>query len=432
MKTKKIKKFKLSKLFENSKFIWLFSFILACFFWVAFASQSDEISTVIVSDVPVTVELPEQAKQDGLKVYRGDDIKVSVQIRGNRLTVGSVNNADLQVVAQNTSSITFANTYALGLTTRKLGMKSDYEVVSISPSVINVTVDKERTQQFTIEKNINTSEVTLPVSNNDSTTEYYLAKPVISENNVTVTGPEQEVKKIAKVQVYDRITGQQSENISKTLDVQLLDSAGEIIENELLNVSPKKVNMTIQILPKKEIPIIPRFLNIPDGMNIDELYSVKPSQITVAGTESILNDIDSILLDPIDFNSLDPTKTQITSSISLPTGCINISNEEQARISLRLSNYSSTVVTISNIETVNVPFGYRADVSTKSLSISVAGPKDIINQITSDNVKVSVDLSSLASGFEGSKELPAEIDLSELENCWCFNEYTVNVSIKKI
>ena len=432
MKTKKIKKFKLSKLFENSKFIWLFSFILACFFWVAFASQSDEISTVIVSDVPVTVELPEQAKQDGLKVYRGDDIKVSVQIRGNRLTVGSVNNADLQVVAQNTSSITFANTYALGLTTRKLGMKSDYEVVSISPSVINVTVDKERTQQFTIEKNINTSEVTLPVSNNDSTTEYYLAKPVISENNVTVTGPEQEVKKIAKVQVYDRITGQQSENISKTLDVQLLDSAGEIIENELLNVSPKKVNMTIQILPKKEIPIIPRFLNIPDGMNIDELYSVKPSQITVAGTECILNDIDSILLDPIDFNSLDPTKTQITSSISLPTGCINISNEEQARISLRLSNYSSTVVTISNIETVNVPFGYRADVSTKSLSISVAGPKDIINQITSDNVKVSVDLSSLASGFEGSKELPAEIDLSELENCWCFNEYTVNVSIKKI
>ncbi len=432
MKTKKIKNFKLSKLFENSKFIWLFSFILACFFWVAFASQSNEISTVTVTDVPVTVELSEQARHDGLQVYRGNDIKVTVQIRGNRLTVGSVNNTDLQVVAQNTSSITFANTYALGLTARKTGMKSDYEVVSISPSVINVTVDKERTQQFTIEKNINTSEVTLPVSNDDSTTEYYLAKPVISENHVTVTGPEQEVKKIAKVQVYDRITGQQSENISKSLDVQLLDSAGEIIENELLNVSPKKVNMTIQILPKKEIPIIPQFLHVPDGMNIEELYSVKPSQITVAGTESILNDIDAIYLDPVDFNSLDPTKTQITCSISLPTGCINISNEEQARISLKLSNYSSTVVTVSNIEVVNVPFGYRADVSTKSLSISVAGPKDIISQITSDNVKVSVDLSSIASGFEGSKELPAEIDLSELENCWCFNEYTVNVSIKKI
>ncbi len=431
MKTKKIKKLKPSSLFNNSKFILLFSFVLSCFFWVAFASQSNEISTVIVTDVPVNVELSEQAKKDGLKVYRGDDIKVAVQIRGNRLTVGSVNKSDLQVVAQNTSSITFANTYALGLTARKIGVKSDYEVVSISPSVINVSVDKERIQNFTIEKNINTSEVTLPVSNSDEYTEYYLAKPVISEDRVTVSGPEQEVKKISTVQVYDRITGKQSENISKTLDVQLLDSDGEIIDNDLLNISPQKVNMTIQILPKKEIPIIPQFKNVPEGINVDELFSVKPSQITIAGTEDILDSIDYINLDPVDFNSLDPTKTQITCSISLPTGCINISNEEQARISLKMNNYSSTVVTVSNIELQNIPFGYKADVSTKSLSISVAGPTTVINQITSDNVKVSVDLSSLASGFEGSQELPVEIDLSELENCWCFSEYTVNVTIRK-
>ena len=432
MKTEKIKKFKLSRLFNNSKFILLFSFILSCFFWVAFASQSNEISTVTVSDIPVNVELSEQAKNDGLKVYRGNDIKVAVQIRGNRLTVGSVNKSDLQVIAQNTSSITFANTYALSLTARKAGVKSDYEILSVSPSVINVTVDKERTQHFTITKNIDTSEVTLPASNENSSTEYYLAKPVISEDRVTVSGPEQEVKKISTVQVYDRISGLQSENISEALDVQLLDSDGELIENELLNISPQSVNVTIQILPKKEIPVIPQFRNIPDGIDVDELFSVKPSQITIAGTEDILNNIDSVQLDPIDFNTLDPTKTQITSTISIPTGCINISNEEQARISLKMNNYSSTVVTVSNIETENVPFGYRADVSTKSLSVSVAGPADVISQITSENIKVSVDLSTLAVGFEGSQELPAQISLVQLENCWCFNEYTVNVSIKKI
>ena len=432
MKTeKRTKKIKLSGLFNNSKFVLLFSFILACFFWVGFASQSDEIASVIVSDVPVSIELSEQAKNDGLKVYRGNEATVSVLIRGNRLTIGSITKSDLQIVAQNTSSINFANTYALSLTSRKAGIKTDYEVVSISPSIINVSVDKERTQNFTIEKNIDTSEVTLPTSKDNTDTEYYLAKPVISENRVTVSGPEQEVKKIAKVQVYDRITGQQSENISKTLDVQLLDSGGEVIENDLLNVSPKRINVTIPILPKKEIPIIPRFENVPSGIHIDELYSVKPSKITVAGTEDILDSIDIIELDPINFNTLDPAQTQITCAVSVPTGCINISNEEQARVSLKLSNYSSTVVTVSDIELKNIPTGYKADVSTKSLGISIAGPKNIISEITSDNVQVIVDLSTLGSGFEGSQELPAEIVLSDLESCWCFSEYTVNVSIRK-
>ena len=51
---KKIK-FNTRKLFTNSKFLLLLSFVLACIFWVAFASTSDEESITVVSDVPVTI-----------------------------------------------------------------------------------------------------------------------------------------------------------------------------------------------------------------------------------------------------------------------------------------------------------------------------------------------------------------------------------------
>lgn len=422
---KKIK-FNTRKLFTNSKFLLLLSFVLACIFWVAFASTSDEESITVVSDVPVTIELPEQAKNDGLRVYRGGDTKVTVQIKGNRITVGSISSGDIQVLAQNTNSINVANTYALALSAKKVGVKTDYEIVSVTPSVINVTVDKERQQEFSISKNIDTSAVTLP------STGYYISQPVISQDKVIVTGPEQEVKKINKVQVYDKITGEQKENIVKKLPVQLLDSAGEQIESDLLSITPTMIDTTIQILPKKEIPVVPSFVNVPNGVDVEKIAKVSPSTITVASTEGVLEGLTEIRLDPVDFNKLSPTTTQLTRNITLPTGCVNLSDEQQAKISFNLSGYTSTVVTVSDIKLKNVPKGYSAQVSTKSIDISMAGPTDIISEFTTENISATVDLSTLAEGFEGSQELPVIIGMSQLNKCWCFNsETTVNISVKK-
>lgn len=422
---KKIK-FNTRKLFTNSKFLLLLSFVLACIFWVAFASTSDEESITVVSDVPVTIELPEQAKNDGLRVYRGGDTKVTVQIKGNRITVGSISSGDIQVLAQNTNSINVANTYALALSAKKVGVKTDYEIVSVTPSVINVTVDKERQQEFSISKNIDTSAVTLP------STGYYISQPVISQDKVIVTGPEQEVKKINRVQVYDKITGEQKENIVKKLPVQLLDSAGEQIESDLLSITPTMIDTTIQILPKKEIPVVPSFVNVPNGVDVEKIAKVSPSTITVASTEGVLEGLTEIRLDPVDFNKLSPTTTQLTRNITLPTGCVNLSDEQQAKISFNLSGYTSTVVTVSDIKLKNVPKGYSAQVSTKSIDISMAGPTDIISEFTTENISATVDLSTLAEGFEGSQELPVIIGMSQLNKCWCFNsETTVNISVKK-
>lgn len=422
---KKIK-FNTRKLFTNSKFLLLLSFVLACIFWVAFASTSDEESITVVSDVPVTIELPEQAKNDGLRVYRGGDTKVTVQIKGNRITVGSISSGDIQVLAQNTNSINVANTYALALSAKKVGVKTDYEIVSVTPSVINVTVDKERQQEFSISKNIDTSAVTLP------STGYYISQPVISQDKVIVTGPEQEVKKINKVQVYDKITGEQKENIVKKLPVQLLDSAGEQIESDLLSITPTMIDTTIQILPKKEIPVVPSFVNVPNGVDVEKIAKVSPSTVTVASTEGVLEGLTEIRLDPVDFNKLSPTTTQLTRNITLPTGCVNLSDEQQAKISFNLSGYTSTVVTVSDIKLKNVPKGYSAQVSTKSIDISMAGPTDIISEFTTENISATVDLSTLAEGFEGSQELPVIIGMSQLNKCWCFNsETTVNISVKK-
>ncbi|MEE0059557.1 MAG: CdaR family protein [Acutalibacteraceae bacterium] len=383
----------------------------------------------MVSDIPVTIQLSKQAEQEGLRVYRGGDTKVTVQIKGNRLTVGSISSSDIQVVAQNTNSVNVANTYALSLSAKKAGVKTDYEIISISPSVINVTVDKERSKEFTIAKEIDTSQVTLPIIK-DST--YYLSQPVLSHDTITVIGPEQEVKNISKVQVSDVITGQKKENITKTLKVQLLDSSGELIENDLLTITPAQVDVTIQVLQQKEVKVVPSFANLPNGINPNEILKIEPSTVTVAGSDDIINALTQITLDPVDFSQLDPTTTQMTRNITLPTGCVNISGEQQAKLLFNLNDYTSKVFTISDIQLKNVPSGYMGQVTTKSLSVSIAGPKEVLSEIEKSDITATVDLSTLADGFEGSQEMQVIISMPQLNNCWCFNsENTVNVSIKE-
>lgn len=269
----------------------------------------------------------------------------------------------------------------------------------------------------------------MPVSKNSG---YYISQPTISQDKIVVTGPEQEVKKISEVQVYDKITGEQKENIVKKLPIQLLDSTGEFIENDLLSVTPTMVDVTIQILQQKEIPVVPSFVNVPNGVDVEKIAKVSPSTITIASTEGVLEGLTEIRLDPIDFNKLAPTTTQVTRNITLPTGCVNLSDEQQAKISFNLNGYTSKVVTVSDIKLKNVPKGYTAQVSTKSIDISMAGPKDIISEFTTENISATVDLSALAEGFEGSQELPVIIGMSQLNKCWCFNsETTVNISVKK-
>lgn len=430
-KQHKIKRIKLniSRLFASSKFLLLVSFLLSCVFWCIFAADSNEESITMVSDIPVTIQLSKQAEQEGLRVYRGGDTKVTVQIKGNRLTVGSISSSDIQVVAQNTNSVNVANTYALSLSAKKAGVKTDYEIISISPSVINVTVDKERSKEFTIAKEIDTSQVTLPIIK-DST--YYLSQPVLSHDTITVIGPEQEVKNISKVQVSDVITGQKKENITKTLKVQLLDSSGELIENDLLTITPAQVDVTIQVLQQKEVKVVPSFANLPNGINPNEILKIEPSTVTVAGSDDIINALTQITLDPVDFSQLDPTTTQMTRNITLPTGCVNISGEQQAKLLFNLNDYTSKVFTISDIQLKNVPSGYMGQVTTKSLSVSIAGPKEVLSEIEKSDITATVDLSTLADGFEGSQEMQVIISMPQLNNCWCFNsENTVNVSIKE-
>lgn len=71
-------KITLDKLFKNNKFLLVFSFLMACILWLFFSQNSGVDTTASISDIPISIQLSDQAKEDGLVIFTGADTKATV------------------------------------------------------------------------------------------------------------------------------------------------------------------------------------------------------------------------------------------------------------------------------------------------------------------------------------------------------------------
>ena len=166
------KKFSVNVLFNNDRFLLILSFIMAFFIWLAVSVNSGEIANYSIPNIPVTMELSEDAGNDGLSVVSingvsVDDFTTTVKVKGNSVTVGSLKSSDIQVYGTNLGTIATSGTYNVTLMAKQLGIKNNYDIISIDPSEVTVVVDRNITKEFVID----TSQI-----NASSPAEYYMGK----------------------------------------------------------------------------------------------------------------------------------------------------------------------------------------------------------------------------------------------------------------
>lgn len=139
--------------FNNDKFVLVFSVFCALLLWLFMSFNDTEKNPRAITEVPIAIKLSDSAQQAGLKVFSPTDAKAKVWIKGNSLTVNQVSNEDLQVVAQQASSVTASGNYVFDLSVnsiKKLTNLTDYTVISVEPSSVNVYVDTYVEKAFQI------------------------------------------------------------------------------------------------------------------------------------------------------------------------------------------------------------------------------------------------------------------------------------------
>ena len=423
--------FTVKNVFYHNTFVLAFSFVVAVVVWFIMSANSAS-RNVVIHDVPIQVQISSAAQEEGLQIFNMSYNTADVEVSGNNLLTSRLTADDFEVsVTLNPTSTKVAGNTLQKMTLQVRAVKTNsmgsYEIASVSPEEVTVEYDRSREVTFPIENHIQYS----------SADGYYAGTPVLSADNVTISGPESAVNRINHVAVSYNVENALRQDASFTCPIRLYDQNNQEITDTsgmYLTMNVDTIDVTIPVTPVKTVSLTASTLHQPEGFSQDRIQ-ISPSEITIAGTSDVLSGISEIQLDTIiDFAQLDVNGTNVfTSDITLPSGVRNISAVgdavSQATVTINLNGYEEASVTASaaNIQLVNAPTG--AQLSTSSLPVSVVGPEAQVTRLTGSEVSVQVDLSNFQDRT-GTVEVPATVTLTgaAADSCWVVGEYTVSVN----
>lgn len=417
----KKKKLSLNKLFQNNKFLIILSLVISSITWVYMSMGTTNDTSVTISNIPIQIELPDQLVNNGLQVFSDTEQTATVTVTGSRAVLGSISTKDITVTAA-TNGIDSAGTYQISLSAVKTNPSANFQIIStVTPSNVNVIVDYLRETSFPIQEN-----VVYKVADG------YYASTSLASKNITVSGPQTEIAKIAKVSASAELDGILDDSTSATADILLYDKSGNRISTDLLKMEFGTVEASISVLPEKTVKVVPEFMNKPEGLNLgDDMLSVEPSEILLAGPKKVLDNTKSIKLESIDFATLSNKRYEYNDQgINIPTDCKNISNSTAAKVVLDLSSLSKKTYTVDSFKVSGLSSEYKADVTQTNMSVTVIGSKKELENLKSSDIECIIDTSD-QSGTVGSVQMPVTFKLKGTSTCWVSGSYKANITISE-
>lgn len=417
----KKKKFSLNKLFQNNKFLIVLALVISSITWVYMSMGTTNDTSVTISNIPIQIELPDQLGNNGLQVFSDTEQTATVTVTGSRAVLGSISTKDITVTAA-TNGIDSAGTYQISLSAVKTNPSANFQIIStVTPSNVNVIVDYLRETSFPIQEN-----VVYKVADG------YYASTSLASKNITISGPQTEIAKIAKVSASAELDGTLDDSTSTTANIILYDKSGNKISTDLLKMEFDTVEASISVLPEKTVKVVPEFVNKPDGLDLgDDMLSVEPSKILLAGPKNVLDSTDSVKLESIDFATLSNKRYEYDAQgINIPTDCKNISNSTAAKLILDLSDLSKKTFTVNSFKVSGLSSKYKADVTQTNMSVTVIGSEKELKDLKSSDIECVIDTSD-QSGTVGSVQMPVTFKLKGTSTCWVSGSYKANITISE-
>lgn len=405
---------------QNSKFIFVIAILISISIWIYMSLGSTNDTDVVLSNIPIQIELSDEARNNGLQIFSGDEQTASVTVTGNRAILGSIDSTDVTVTAA-ANSINSSGNYSLPVSAAKTNPSSNFQITSaVVPSTINVVVDYLRESTYQIQDN----NVVYKVADG------YYGFTSLSSKSINISGPQTEISKIDKVYAVASISGTLTESVSTDAEIVLYDKNNNKLSTELFTMDMTTVKVTVTVLPEKTVNVEPVFINKPSGLEItDDMIKIEPSEILLAGPSDIIENTNTVNLEAIDFSTLLPEKKTFPSQgIDIPTDCKNLSNSTTAEVTLDLSSLTSKKFTVDKFTVEGLSDSYKADVTQKNISVTICGPKSEIEKLEASDITAVIDTSA-SEGTTGSVQMPVTFKISGAKSCWAYGTYKANLTI---
>ncbi len=409
---------------KKSNLILMFiSLLAAVFLWVYVVTIVNPDGDTTISGIPVTFSGAEVLREDHDLVVTGDYQEfVTVRFYGKNSDMKKLELGRDEIRAVvDVSKVRSTKEYTLSytLTLPNSVQQSAITNLILSPSSITFRVERYITRDI---------EVTGDFTNVLLSEGFLLDSTSYDYDSVTVEGPESIVSTIQTARVTpNRINVDKT--ITESLPYELLDEDGNPVDTSLLSVSVTDIEVTMNVIMYKEVPVIPQFKEGGGVLESDCTVDFEPQVVTLSGSEELLSTIDSILLDPIDLSLLATNSETVSVPITIPEGVRNDSGEEDATVHIEIPNKQIKTFKTGNIIFINVAEGLTASSISQQLSVTVRAAASQISRITSSSIVVVADMSGYME--PGTYQLPVTIRIDSFSGAGAVGEYSITVSLAR-
>ncbi len=370
--------------------------VLSLFFAFAVFVLVDQNSNTILNksaevlyNQPVTAEYNEEAY-----VIEGLPETVDITLIGRT--------SDLYLARQYTSSLS-VSVDLRGLTPGSHKVKLNYTQGLKALKSIDYKIDPSSANIVVYEKVSETRELDYDILHKDKLDNTLILDSVdLSRNDVIIKGASYKLKQVATVKALVDIDDINNPKVGtftlKEIPLIAYDSDGKPVDVEIV---PNSIDAQIKITsPSKEVAlqIIPKG-DLAFGKSIKE-FTPSISKVTIYGDESVINSIESIPVE-IDVTNLSSSKT-FNVNIDKPSGVRSISSKTVS-IKVTLDDVITKEFTNMGISVENLNSNFKAYAINKEdreVTVVVKGSSNVVNNLDSNTIKVTVDLSSYTTPGE--------------------------------
>ncbi|MBP3310466.1 MAG: hypothetical protein J6L05_06640 [Ruminococcus sp.] len=376
---------------KNNLSLAIYSILIAILAWFVISMTFYPSVPKTIKDIPVNIDISgTYAAENGLSVISCDVKSVDVQIRGSRTQVGNLNADSL------TAYIDVENVSSTGQKTLSIKIRSDsginYEVSSISPETAHVVFDKYDTKQFPVTPKI--PNVSYAEGKTINPSEFTCEPDVIS-----ITGPSAKLAKISTVYaVSEKKLSLDSSYTLSSDEVQLYSEDGTLIDQSMMKLDTSSFMINIPVLTQKTVGLAVKLVYLPaefDQSSVKLKMSADSITIASKNSQSEIPDILEIGSIPLSDLDMDYTRTFNITSILEASNMINMSDLETVTVTLDDAELAKKQITLGpeNMKITNKPNNdYDYEILTKSLTIDIVGPANIIDDLVPSDFSADANL----------------------------------------
>lgn len=381
--------------------------ILAVFFsvilWLIVVNINDPVVAVSFSGIEVEIKNADSITGQG-KVYEileGSN-KIDVVVRAKRSIIDSLGKENIRAVAD-MEELTFMDTVGISLSTNKYNDKLE----SITSSTENLKINIENVQKVQL---VVTCETT-----GDPAAGYVLGSIKTDQNLVRLSGPESTISKVSKAIASVNIGGMNAD-ISTRVELKLYDSEDNLIENSSIVKNIDSVNVNVEILATKDVPINYTATGTPaTGYMLSGVNTGTPATVKVAGKQAVVDALNVIEVPDINVTGQNSDMaTIINIKDYLPDSVYYVGSVADSQISVSIGiepiATRTFMVPSSNIAVTELPEGMTAEFPNLEgpVEVEISGLPDVISALSANTILGVVSVTELKEEL-GVEELPEGI-----------------------